>query len=72
MKTQMRIIEAMLKIFGDTAFYTISMSRFGSTSFQGNFKSELVATAQRYRFTPTFLENGFVDLRRGNITITLT
>ena len=71
MKQDLKTIEEMLDLFGEDAFYTISLYGY-NIAFQGKFNSSIIKRCQQDGYTHDLQDNGYVYMRKNNIVITLT
>jgi hypothetical protein len=71
MKNNLTRLHALLRIFGERHFYHCEATASSATCM-GKFNSELLLKALKYRFKMEVSSNGFIWLRRGNYSITLT
>ena len=71
MRQHFKTIEETLELFGNEAFYTISVDNFG-ISFQGKFHSQIVRECLDEGYTFGNSSNGYVILTKNQIRIILT
>lgn len=71
MKQHLKTIEEMLDLFGENAFYTISLYGY-NTTLQGKFNSNIIKRCRQDGWAHNVEDNGFVYLRKDNVIIILT
>jgi hypothetical protein len=71
MKTQLRKLRLLSKIFDLDDFYNISLYQ-NKITLQGKFSAILSIRLNKLNFIQTINENGFINFKRNNIEITLT
>lgn len=70
MKNNLRRTIAVLKLFKENAFYSVSFTEC-DVRLQGKYSSDTVKTALSVRFTGVVDKSGYVLLTRGLYTIVL-
>lgn len=71
MKTQLRKLRLLAKVFDLEDFYCVT-ARTGGIDLQGKFKKEIVVLCKKLKFAESFSDNGYAQFNRSNIEITLT
>jgi hypothetical protein len=71
MKRNLRILKAVLRMFGEDLFYNVSFTA-GSVYLQGRYHSDKVKKIVSCKFTGHIADTGYISFNRGNIQITLT
>jgi len=73
MKNNLKRINVLLEMFPVDSFYTININQSG-ISLQGVYNSDILLLARKNKFIHGSLcdINGYVEMRRDNICITLT
>ena len=71
MKDNLRRLQWCLKLFGYDDFYTVSVTD-SEVRLQGEYSNKITTKAKRLRFSSKIDGNGYLDMHRNNITITLT
>lgn len=72
-KDALRRLLAISKIIPLEKFYSITITRWGNVSLQGDFNAKIIVLALANKFTSKVNNTmGYVELERGNVNITLT
>jgi hypothetical protein len=70
-KDALRRLLAISKIIPLEKFYSITITRWGNVSLQGDFDKEVVVLATRNKFTIKANDLGYICFVRGKFDITL-
>ena len=73
MKNNMRRLIAVLKLFPETAFYSVEANDYG-VKLQGKYKASIIKVARMVKFKNESIRknNGYIEMNRGKIEIVLT
>lgn len=71
MKDNIKIVEEMIYLFGEEAFYCISMYGY-EVAFQGKFNQKIVIQCQKDGYNIEVDTNGHLCFKKDLIRITLT
>ena len=71
MKTNLRRLSAILKLFNPEDFYVLDIRKV-EICLQGNFNPNIVKQALSLKFKQSISENGYIQFDRYLYTITLT
>lgn len=71
MKTNFDAAKQLMELFGEKAFYSISVSEYNVTA-QGKFNPSIVQRCKEDGYTCGFSDNGFINMAKDNILIILT
>ncbi|HEY5588571.1 MAG TPA: hypothetical protein VIK86_06415 [Candidatus Paceibacterota bacterium] len=71
MKTNIRKLSLILKVFNEDDFYVITVYEH-EIILQGYFKQAILAKLKKLKFKITVSNEGWIDAKRGNIGIVLS
>lgn len=72
-KDALRRLIAIGKLMPLEKFYSITITRWGKVTLQGDFNAKIIVLALANKFTSKVNNTmGYVELERGNVNITLT
>ncbi len=71
MNNNFKIAKEAVELFGENAFYSITINTYGVT-LQGKFNPSIIQRCKQDDYLLAFDDNGYVNITKENITITLT